>query len=123
MKVYRKLHNEEINRRRRELYNEKKKSWYLLYIYNNNNKVSIFNIMKLSENRIRQIIRETIEEATFGNVDQFTPYTPEEREQNFKGLSRMGNPSYDAFKAWSEEGLKRGIPPIQLSWNNYIKQK
>ena len=35
--------------------------------------------MKLSENRIRQIIRETIEEATFGNVDQFTPYTPEER--------------------------------------------
>ena len=26
MKVYRKLHNEEINRRRRELYNEKKRS-------------------------------------------------------------------------------------------------
>jgi len=79
--------------------------------------------MKLSENRIRQIIRETIEEATFGNVDQFTPYTPEEREQNFKGLGRMGNPSYDAFKAWREEGLKRGIPSIQLSWNNYINQK
>lgn len=79
--------------------------------------------MKLSENRIRQIIRETIEEATFGSVDRFTPYTPEEREQNFKGLEKMGNPSYEAFNAWREEGLKRGIPSIQLSWNNYIKQK
>jgi hypothetical protein len=83
--------------------------------------------MKLSENRIRQIIRETIEEATFGNVDQFTPYTPEEREQNFKGLGRMGNPSYEAFKAWREEGLKRGIPSINFlgtitsSKNNSLK--
>ena len=99
----------------------KRKEIDIYYILNN--RYQLFNIMKLSENRIRQIIRETIEEATFGNVDQFTPYTPEEREQNFKGLGRMGNPSYDAFKAWREEGLKRGIPSIQLSWNNYIKQK
>ena len=99
----------------------KRKEVDIYYILNN--RYQLFSIMKLSEDRIRQIIRETIEEATFGNVDQFTPYTPEEREQNFKGIGRMGNPSYDAFKAWREEGLKRGIPSIQLSWNNYIKQK
>ena len=79
--------------------------------------------MNITEARIKEIIREAVEEATFGNVDQFTPYTPEEREQNFKGIGRMGNPSYDAFKAWREEGLRRGIPSVQLSWSQYMKQK
>jgi hypothetical protein len=35
----------------------------------------------------------------------------------------MGNPTYEAFKAWREEGLKKGIPSIQLSWNNYINNR
>ena len=89
----------------------------------------------ISENRIKEIIRETIDDVIeFGdsnpsnpykNIDNgsVTPYTPEEREENFKGIGRMGNPSYSAFKAWREEGLKRGIPSVQLSWNKYISQK
>lgn len=79
--------------------------------------------MKLSNNRIKQIIREEIEEATYGSVDNFTPYTPEEAEQNRRGIGRMGNPSYDAFMKWRNEGLKNGIPSVQLSWNNYIKNR
>ena len=91
--------------------------------------------MRISEKRINEIIKESIDNVldfgdskpirTFngGNVDNFTPYSKEEREQNFKGIGRMGNPSYDAFKQWREEGLRRGIPSIQLSWNNYLKNR
>ena len=91
--------------------------------------------MKLSENRIKQIIKETIDDViefgdskpirsfNGGNVDSFTPYSDEERKRNFSGIGRMGNPTYEAFKQWREEGLRRGIPSIQLSWNNYIKNR
>ena len=90
---------------------------------------------KISEDRIKQIIKESIDDViefgdskptrnfVGGNVSNFTPYSKEEREQNFKGLGRMGNPSYEAFKAWREEGLKRGIPSIELSWEKYKNQK
>ena len=91
--------------------------------------------MKISENRIKQIIKETIDDViefgdskpirgfNGGNVDSFTPYSDEERKRNFSGIGRMGNPTYEAFKAWREEGLKKGIPSIQLSWNNYINNR
>jgi len=91
--------------------------------------------MKITEDRIKQIIKETIDDViefgdskptrnfVGGNVDNFTPYSDEERRRNFSGIGRMGNPSYEAFKAWREEGLKRGIPSIELSWENYKNQK
>lgn len=91
--------------------------------------------MKISENRIKQIIKETIDDViefgdskpirsfNGGNVSNFTPYSDEERKRNFSGIGRMGNPTYEAFKAWREEGLKKGIPSIQLSWNNYINNR
>lgn len=73
----------------------------------------------LTNRRIKEIIREEIDEATFGNVDHFTPYSKEEAEQNKKAIGRVGNPSYDAFKKWREEGLRQGKPSSQLSWNAY----
>ena len=57
-----------------------------------------------------------------GNVDSFTPYSKEERERNFSSIGRMGNPSYDKFKAWREEGLRNGIPSRELGWNAYKAQ-
>ena len=89
--------------------------------------------IKISNEKINQIIRESINNLfdfdesipsrTFGggNVDNFTPYSKEERERNFSGLGRMGNPTYDAFKAWREEGLRRGIPSVELGWAAYQK--
>lgn len=73
--------------------------------------------------RIKQFVKEAIEEQMYGNVDNFTPYTEREKEQNFKGIGRMGNPSYEDFKAWREEGLRRGIPSMELSWKKYITRK
>ena len=55
------------------------------------------------------------------NVDNFTPYSEEERKRNFSGIGRMGNPTYNAFKAWREEGLRRGIPSVKLGWAAYQK--
>ena len=51
----------------------------------------IMNIDKIIEESINKVIRETV-------VDRFTPYTPEEAEQNKRGVGRMGNPSYDSMK-------------------------
>lgn len=91
--------------------------------------------MKITESRINEIIKETINDVIeFGdskpsnpykniNNGTVTPYTPQEREQNFKGIGNMGNPSYNAFKAWREEGIRRGIPSRELSWSKYIEQK
>lgn len=79
--------------------------------------------MNITEARISEIIREVIDEATFGNVDHFTPYSQSERERNFHGIGRMGNPSYDAFKAWREDGLRRGFNEKELGWEQYMKMK
>ncbi len=89
--------------------------------------------INVNKERISQIIRESINNVlefgdskplrgfSGGNVDSFTPYSEEERKRNFSGLGRMGNPSYDKFKAWREEGLKRGIPSRDLGWSAYQK--
>lgn len=89
--------------------------------------------MKISENRIKRIIRETIDNIIEfgdfepsrrfggGNVDSFTPYSKEDRERNFKGVGNMGNSSYDKFKAWRENGIKNGVPRTELGWNAYLK--
>lgn len=68
------------------------------------------------ESKINQIIRDVINETV---VDKFTPYTPEERERNFRGIGRMGNPSYDMFMDWKREGLSRGIPKEKLTYAEY----
>lgn len=54
-------------------------------------------------------------------TDKLTPYTSQERKQNFQAIGRMGNPSYDRFIKWRNEGLKKGIPSAKLSWANYKK--
>ena len=89
--------------------------------------------MRISENRLNRIIKETIDNAIEfgdfepsrgfggGNVDSFTPYSKEERERNFKGVGGMGNPSYDKFKAWRKEKLRNGVPRTELGWNAYLK--
>ncbi len=75
----------------------------------------------LTENRIKAIIRNCINEVVNGNVRNFTPYTPDERERNFSGIGKMGNPTYNEFKKWREDGLKNGIPSRELGWEAYLK--
>lgn len=74
--------------------------------------------------KIDKIIQEAIDRVVNikgGNVDNLTPYSERERRNNFRGIGRMGNPSYDAFKKWRDEGLAQGKPSIELSWANYQK--
>ena len=95
--------------------------------------------LNITEERLGEIIRESISEMidfvdldapqkpsrsfVGGNVSSFTPYSKEEAEANRKAIGRVGNPSYDKFKAWREEGLRRGIPSRELSWNRYMQEK
>jgi len=88
----------------------------------------------MTQDRFNQIIRESIEDVlefgdskplggfNGGNVGSFTPYSKEERERNFSGIGRAGNPSYDKFKAWREDGLRRGIPSRELGWSAYQRE-
>lgn len=78
--------------------------------------------MIITEKKLTEIIREAINEVLLGPDDRFTPYTAKEREQNFKGLGRMGNPSYNAFKKWREQELRKGRKPIELSWERFLQE-
>jgi hypothetical protein len=101
----------------------------VIFIFINN--IGKYHLIIMTEERLNQIIRESIEDVLEfgdskplyalkgGNVDKFTPYSKEERERNFSGIGRMGNPSYDKFKAWREDGLRRGIPSRELGWTAY----
>ena len=79
---------------------------------------------------IDRIIKESIDKVIRENVvDKFTPYTPEEAEQNKRGLGRMGNPSYDnakkastsakpvTYKSYQE--WKTKYKPKGISWKEY----
>ena len=79
--------------------------------------------MKVSESRINKIVKDAINEIVFGNVEHFTPYSKEEGERNRKGIGRMGNPSYEEFMRWREEGLSKGIPSKELSWEKYKQNR
>ena len=81
---------------------------------------------------IDKIITESINEFLNGNVDKFTPYTPEEAAQNKAAMLGQGqnnrplvdrNRSYGDFIAWRKEQIANGVPSTEASWNNYIKQK
>lgn len=74
------------------------------------------------DNILNQIIRESINEVLLGKDDSFTPYTSKEREQNFSALTKMNNPSYDVFKKWRTQELKKGRKSSELSWNAFIKE-
>lgn len=79
---------------------------------------------KISNKQLHKIISEMINETIVkkgGNIDHFTPYSQKEKEANFKAIGRVGNPSYNAFKKWRDEGLAQGKPSIELSWANYQK--
>lgn len=99
----------------------------------------------MTEKRIKEIIRECINEITDNangdgikfNPNQFSsltqrikelypngtgvihPYTEKEREENFRGLFRGGNPAYAKYKKWAEEREKEGVPPRGRSWAAY----
>ena len=64
----------------------------------------------ITESRIDQIIKEAIDETV---VSQFTPYTKDERERNFKALrGELGrsledrNPSYAKALKAAQERMK-----------------
>lgn len=80
------------------------------------------NINRIITEAINDILNEKV-------VDKFTPYTPEEAEQNKRGIGRMGNPSYDnalktntsarpvtykSYKDWKEN-----YKPYGVSWSEY----
>lgn len=75
------------------------------------------------KNIIRKALYEAISEVLLGQGESFTPYTQQERERNFQGLTQMRNTAYDAFKEWRNAELKKGRKPIELSWNTYLKEK
>lgn len=82
---------------------------------------------------IDKIIRESIDEfLSEGLVDKFTPYSPEEAKVNHdaalgKGINSRPledrNKSYGDFMAWKKEGIAKGVPPKELSWANYVKNR
>lgn len=72
---------------------------------------------------IKKALYESINEVILGQGDSFTPYTKQDRERNFQGLRQMRNPSYDAFKEWKNNELKKGRKSSELSWNTYLKEK
>jgi len=83
------------------------------------------NIDKIITEEINKFLRE-------GLVDKFTPYTPEEAEQNRAAMLGKGqndrpladrNRSYGDFIAWRKEQIENGVPSVEASWDNYIKQK
>lgn len=75
------------------------------------------------EQKLKRLIKETINEVILGNGESFTPYTPQERERNFQGLTQMGNPSYDAFMKWKRRELEKGRPNKELGWATYLKER
>lgn len=75
------------------------------------------------KNIIRKALYESINEVILGQGDSFTPYTQQDRERNFQGLTQMKNTAYDAFKAWRNTELKKGRKSAELSWNTYLKEK
>jgi len=74
----------------------------------------------MDDNRIREIIREAINEI---QVDRFTPYSKEEAERNREALHTSSNPSYEEFMRWKNKRRAEGIPSIELSYANYLKEK
>ena len=79
---------------------------------------------------INRIITEAINDILNEKaVDKFTPYTPDEAEQNKRGIGRMGNPSYDkakkantsarpvTYKSYND--WKENYKPYGVSWSEY----
>lgn len=65
----------------------------------------------ISENRIAEIVKEVIDEAL---VSQFTPYTADDRERNFKAVRgeydrslEDRNPSYAKALRAAQERMKK----------------
>ena len=80
--------------------------------------------IRLTEGVLRRIIRESLSEIDFGNISKIdnghvTPYTPEEREQNFLGLKYGRNNAYEGYKKWYER-MKDVLPKEELNWDNYV---
>ena len=88
--------------------------------------------MKISENRLNTVIRESIEDFLRSqSVDSFTPYTEKEAAINKAAIGRAGNRSYDkAPKAntkprnvsyHSYDDWKANYKPKGISWAEYNK--
>jgi len=103
----------------------------------------------MTEKRIKEIIRECINEITdnanddrikfnpnqFSSLTQrikelypngtggFHPYKPEERIRNFEGLFKADNPDYRNFKKWRERKINvEHWDSINANWENYWKE-
>lgn len=78
--------------------------------------------MIISEDIINKAVEKAINEVILGQNDSFTPYSKDEREQNFKGLRQMRNTAYDEFMKWKKQQMMKGRPKKELSWNTYLKE-
>lgn len=79
-------------------------------------------MIQINEQIINRIINETINEAIFGNTTEFSPSSPEDREQNFKAITNPKNIALDNFHKWREEEIKKGRDGKKLSWDVYKKE-
>lgn len=90
--------------------------------------------MKTLEQKINKAINESINAFLIreGIVDTFTPYTPEQAKKNREAMLVSGennrpigerNKSYGDFIAWRREQMANGVPSVEASYANYLKQK
>lgn len=77
---------------------------------------------KINESIIKKALYEALNEVMLDKNQSFTPYTKQDRERNFKGLTQMGNPSYEAFRKWREQELEKGRPSKELGWETYKQE-
>ena len=82
--------------------------------------------IRLNEDILRRIIRESLQEIVLGPGDSFTPYSEEDRARNFSALYRGvkdANNDYYKFIKWRNMGLSKGMPSKELSYANYCAGK
>lgn len=91
--------------------------------------------MEINEKKLSQIIRETIDDIIeFGETKPmpsnmgggtkggFTPYTAKQAVINRAAIGNVGNPSWNAYEKWREEGLRMGRPSKELNFTNFKKE-
>lgn len=71
---------------------------------------------------LKENIKKIIHEIILGNNTEFTPYTPQDRERNFKGITHGSNPSYENFMKWKKQEMEKGRNKNELSWDVYMKE-
>jgi hypothetical protein len=89
--------------------------------------------MKINEKRLSQIIREAIDDviefgetkptpSNMGGGSVGEPYDERQTAINRAAIGNVGNPSWNAFEKWREEGLRMGRPSKELNFANFKKE-